>query len=79
MARLLSENALLQALDLSSSGIGSHLTSISAAISRGRMQLTSLHLAENAISVDLGVELVRAGHFVTQWLGRQPSFGEADL
>ena len=60
IASLIAENTLLETLELSSSAVGDCISRISAAISRGTMPLATLQLAENAISVDLAIELVHA-------------------
>ena len=60
IAQLLGENSLLETLELSSSAIGVGVSSISSAIARGRMPLTTLHLAENNLTPHLAIELIGA-------------------
>ena len=57
---LLAENTQLELLDFHSSTVGATITEIANSIRCRTMPLSALHLAENAITVPLAVDLVAA-------------------
>ena len=60
ISQLLSCNTHLELLDFNSSSLGTGLAEIATAIRASSMPLSALHLAENAISPALAVELIAA-------------------